>query len=141
MNLLDRLKLLVQSTVNDALSDVVHDLVGEDQRRSDVRQRGVAAGGLNPNSTTGDFFESNADPDNDGYTHLEDYLTLMAKPHLECLVSKSVDGDLRVLTKGFTASPVHSVSAPSVGTVSVSSVDPSESPAIVPPRVSVAPTM
>jgi hypothetical protein len=34
--------------------------------------------GLNPNSPPNDFSDSNADPDGDGYTHLEDYLNELA---------------------------------------------------------------
>jgi hypothetical protein len=37
--------------------------------------------GSNPNSASGDFSDSNADPDKDGYTALEDYLEWMAVPH------------------------------------------------------------
>ena len=37
--------------------------------------------GSNPNSTVGDFSDSNADPDKDGYTALEDYLEWMSVPH------------------------------------------------------------
>lgn len=37
--------------------------------------------GSNPNSTAGDFSDSNADPDHDGYTALEDYLEWMSVPH------------------------------------------------------------
>lgn len=37
--------------------------------------------GSNPNSTAGDFSDSNADPDKDGYTALEDYLEWMSLPH------------------------------------------------------------
>lgn len=34
--------------------------------------------GLNPHSPRGDFSEASADPDGDGYTHLEDYLNELA---------------------------------------------------------------
>lgn len=47
MNLLDRLKLLVQSTVNEA----VHDLVGDDQRRSDTRKGSTTDRSVNSAST------------------------------------------------------------------------------------------
>jgi hypothetical protein len=36
--------------------------------------------GLNPRSPRGDFSETNADPDADGYTQLEDYLNSLATP-------------------------------------------------------------
>lgn len=38
---------------------------------------------LNPNSPEGDFSDSNADDDRDGYTNLEEYLHWMATPHYE----------------------------------------------------------
>lgn len=37
--------------------------------------------GLNPNSPAGDFSDSNGDPDGDGYTHLDDYLNSLTRPH------------------------------------------------------------
>ena len=73
--------------------------------------------GLNPNSAVGDFSESNADPDGDGYTRLDDYLTWMGRPHVECLVDSHVDVDLSRLTTGYTSTPVHGVSGASVGAV------------------------
>jgi hypothetical protein len=36
---------------------------------------------LNPVSPGGDFSDSNADPDGDGYSNLEDYLNWVAAPH------------------------------------------------------------
>jgi hypothetical protein len=41
----------------------------------------------------------------------------MARPHVECLVGRSVDVDLGGMTTGYTSAPVHSVSGPSVGSV------------------------
>jgi len=58
--------------------------------------------GFNPNSASGDFSESNVDPDGDGYTAFEDYLNWMAAPHSDCNVSSFVDIDLTALTCGFT---------------------------------------
>ena len=37
--------------------------------------------GTNPAGDIGDFSDSNADPDGDGYTRLDDYLEWMARPH------------------------------------------------------------
>ncbi len=37
--------------------------------------------GTDPDSPVGDFSEANADPENDGFTRLEDYLNWMAGPH------------------------------------------------------------
>ncbi len=75
--------------------------------------------GLNPNSVAGDFSESNADPDGDGYTRLDDYLAWMAKPHVECLTGHAVDIDLSQLTTGYTSLPVHAVSGASAGSAQV----------------------
>jgi Bacterial Ig domain len=75
--------------------------------------------GSNSQSPAGDFSDSNADPENDGYTRLDDYLAWMARPHLECLVDRSVDCDLRALTLGFTAAPVHTITAANGGTAQV----------------------
>jgi hypothetical protein len=72
---------------------------------------------LNPQSPTGDFGETNADPDGDGYTRLDDYLAWMARPRVECLVGKLVDVDLSVLTVGYTSGPIRVVSGASAGTV------------------------
>ncbi len=74
--------------------------------------------GTNPNSAPGDFSDSNADPDGDGYSHLEDYLNWLAAPHVDCLASASVDVDLTSLTRGFTNSgPVYTLFNPTNGTV------------------------
>jgi hypothetical protein len=55
--------------------------------------------GSNPNSAQGDFTESNADPDKDGYTALEDYLEWMSVPHF--YLKKSVSDTIEL--SGFTA--------------------------------------
>ena len=77
--------------------------------------------GLNKNSTAGDFTEANADPDNDGYTQLEDYLNWIASPNTQVAKNASVQIDLSQLTRGYTASPVHAVSTPQNGTVTLGS--------------------
>ncbi len=61
--------------------------------------------GSNPESGPGDFSDSNADPDRDGYTALEDYLEWMALPHfyLEEGVSDTIE------LSGFTAGYVDPV--------------------------------
>jgi hypothetical protein len=76
--------------------------------------------GTNPNSASGDFSDSNADPDGDGYSNLENYLNWLAAPHVNCGRNASVDVDLTTLTRGFTnASPAYAVSNPTNGTVSL----------------------
>ena len=67
--------------------------------------------GTNPNSAPGDFSDSNADPDGDGYSNLEDYLNWLASPHVDCVASTNVDVDLTQLSRGFTnLSPAYVVS-------------------------------
>ncbi|MEK7949831.1 Ig-like domain-containing protein [Luteolibacter soli] len=68
--------------------------------------------GTNPSSPTGDFSDANADPENDGYTRLCDYLAWMALPRLVVAPGEAVMLDLSTLTKGYTTSPVRSVQLP-----------------------------
>jgi hypothetical protein len=75
--------------------------------------------GTNPNSPPGDFSDSNADPDGDGYSNLEDYLNWLAAPHLFCDTNSFVDVDLSQFTLGFTNLPVHAVSSPTNGAVAL----------------------
>ena len=65
--------------------------------------------GLDPASAAGDFTDSNADPDGDGFTHLEDYLNWMAGPKAECAAGESVVIDLNELSRGYTDQPVFTV--------------------------------
>jgi hypothetical protein len=73
--------------------------------------------GTNPNSAPGDFSDSNADPDGDGYSNLEAYLNWLAAPHGTCTQDSYLDVDLSQLTVGFTNQPVYSVFSPTNGTV------------------------
>lgn len=75
---------------------------------------------LNPRSPAGDFAETNADADGDGWTHLEDYLNWMAKPHLACRPGSSVQFEAARLTRGFTLKPVHAVTGAVNGTATLS---------------------
>jgi len=66
--------------------------------------------GLNPNSTIGDFSDSNGDPDNDGYTNLDDYLSYLADggsqlAYWKCTKSLLADfnGDCQVDFRDFAA--------------------------------------
>src|SRR5262249_34960078 len=72
----------------------------------------------NPNSAPGDFSDSNADPDGDGYTNLEDYLNWLAGIHALCNQNGFVDLDLSVYAAGLHT-PVYAVSAPTNGTVAL----------------------
>lgn len=76
--------------------------------------------GTNPASTAGDFSESNADLDGDGYTNLEDYLNWKATPHHECAAGSSIDIDLHALARGYLAtSPVFTFLGQTQGTVAL----------------------
>jgi len=77
------------------------------------------AKGLNPHSATGDFSDSNGDPDGDGYTNLEDYLNWLAMPHYESNELAPIEVNLKQLTKGYTKSPVYTISKISNGTVTM----------------------
>jgi len=61
--------------------------------------------GLNPNSAPGDFSDSNADTDRDGFTQLDNYLQWMAEPHFFSIGGEPVRIDLKELAKGFSSSP------------------------------------
>ena len=63
--------------------------------------------GLDPNSKSGDFSDSNADPDGDGYTQLDDYLQWMAKPHAFTNPGMSMTIDLGQAFVGYTSSPAY----------------------------------
>jgi hypothetical protein len=76
--------------------------------------------GLNPNSPSGDFSDSNSDPDGDGYLNLEDYLNWLAAPHVDGTRNINVDVDLTQFTRGFTNNtPTYAVSNPTNGTVTL----------------------
>ena len=76
--------------------------------------------GLNPNSPANNFSDSNADPDGDEYTNLEDYLNWMAALHFDCTNGTPLDIDLRVFTRGFTNNtPIYTVSAATNGSITL----------------------
>ncbi len=75
--------------------------------------------GLNPNSPEGDFSDSNADDDRDGYTNLEEYLHWMATPHYETNSGETVDIDLAAYTRGFEKSPAYTVAKMENGTATI----------------------
>ena len=81
------------------------------------RQRGT-----NPMSTppSGNFVDTNADPDGDGYTNLDDYTQWMAKPHFFTTPGASVTIDLARTFAGYTSSPSYSSSAAMNGVVTIS---------------------
>lgn len=66
--------------------------------------------GTSPNSPAGDFTDSNADPDGDGYTALEDYLNFLAEPHVIIKTEADTTIDMSSLFAGYTASPAFTIS-------------------------------
>ncbi|MFC2137799.1 T9SS type A sorting domain-containing protein [Bacteroidota bacterium] len=66
--------------------------------------------GLDTNSASGDFSESNADYDKNGYTNLEEFLHWMGSPHYFIENGENIDIDLAIYTRGFTNIPVYTVS-------------------------------
>jgi len=77
--------------------------------------------GLNANSAPGDFYDSNGDPDGDGYTYLEDYLNWLAKPNYSCTNGTPLNVELTQYTRGFTnVSPAYAVWGASGGAVGLS---------------------
>ncbi|MGC4071078.1 MAG: hypothetical protein QM760_00885 [Nibricoccus sp.] len=75
--------------------------------------------GTNPLSAANDFSDTNADPDANGYTHLEEYLHWLTIQKAEVAQGGSVDIDLAALTRGYTASPVFTFGSVTGGTVSL----------------------
>lgn len=71
--------------------------------------------GTDPMASGTGFSDTNADPDGDGFTLMDDYLAWMALPRWRCRVGGSVDVDLSSLTAGFTMGPVYSVLEVSAG--------------------------
>lgn len=57
--------------------------------------------GSNPNSNKGDYFDSNADEDKDGYTALEDYLEWMSVPHFFLKANEQKSVELSGFTLGY----------------------------------------
>ena len=66
--------------------------------------------GTSPNSSAGDFSDSNADTDKNGYTNLEEYLQWMMLPHYEAKQSTNMDIDLGQYSSGYTSTPVFTLS-------------------------------
>lgn len=58
--------------------------------------------GTNPESAGGDFSDTNADTDKDGFTNLDNYLEWMATYHLSIAEGKTINIDLKKLSRGYT---------------------------------------
>ncbi|AXB59041.1 T9SS C-terminal target domain-containing protein [Flavobacterium fluviale] len=59
--------------------------------------------GTNINSAIGDFSDTNADPDLDGYTNLDNYLQWISLPHYESPEGTKIDINIQKLSRGFTS--------------------------------------
>lgn len=66
--------------------------------------------GTNANSAIGDFSDSNADIDQDGYTNLDNYLQWMALPHYESPNGNKIDINIQKLSRGFTSGVSYAIS-------------------------------
>ncbi|OOV16385.1 pectate lyase [Flavobacterium sp. LM4] len=75
--------------------------------------------GTNTNSGTGDFSDSNADTDLDGYTNLDKYLQWMSLPHYDSPTGNKVDVHLQKISRGFTNGVNYSLSNPVNGNVTL----------------------
>lgn len=75
--------------------------------------------GTNPKGATGDFSESNADPDGDGYTNLEDYLNWLAIPHAIVDKNRKATFNVKFLSRGFQKSPSYAAVANTCATSTI----------------------
>lgn len=67
--------------------------------------------GTNVHSAPGDFSDTNADRDHDGFTNLDEYLNWLSTTHFTVQPGKSLTIDLKTLTRGYTDKPVYAISA------------------------------
>ncbi|MEI6950305.1 T9SS type A sorting domain-containing protein [Paraflavisolibacter sp. H34] len=79
---------------------------------------------LNVNSLAGDFSDSNADADHDGFTNLDDYLEFMGGDHQVTAAGKKVTIDLKQLTRGYSKSPVFTIDNEVNGTATMTPAKP-----------------
>lgn len=77
--------------------------------------------GTNVNSAIGDFSNSNADEDQDGYTNLDNYLQWMSLPHYESPAGAKINIDIQKLSRGFTSGVSYSISNAVNGSTNLSS--------------------
>jgi hypothetical protein len=66
--------------------------------------------GTSTDSAPADFSDADSDPDDDGFTALDDYLHWLASIHVNCITDSHVDLDLAPHTRGYTVSPVFTFS-------------------------------
>ncbi len=77
--------------------------------------------GLNPKSPEGDFSDTNADTDKDGFTQLDDYLHWMAQPHFFVKKNELFSFSLKPYFKGYELKPVFKCSNVKNGNISLKS--------------------
>ena len=63
-------------------------------------------------SAAGDYSDSHADNNNDGFSTLEDYLAFMASPNKILKPGEVTDIDLKAMFAGYTQSPMYTVDDP-----------------------------
>ncbi len=71
--------------------------------------------GTNPNTGAGDFTDTNADLEGDGYTELERYLDFMAQPHVFLIPGASETVNMASLFAGYTNQPAYAVEVVGTG--------------------------
>lgn len=77
--------------------------------------------GTNINSAPNDFSDANADDNLDGYTNLDYYLQWMNTPHYSTETGAMISIDLYELSRGFTNSPIYSISNVLNGSINLDS--------------------
>lgn len=77
--------------------------------------------GTNTNSGTGDFSDSNADTDLDGYTNLDTYLHWMSLPHYDSPDGSKISINIQKLSRGFTSGVNYSLSNVANGNATLNS--------------------
>lgn len=87
----------------------VHRAAGWDRDHDGLPDWWETLHGLDPRSAPGDFSDSNADPDRDGFTRLDDYLAWLALPRFETERNEPLYLEPGPLTRGFTDAPRYTV--------------------------------
>jgi hypothetical protein len=72
-----------------------------------------------PLSPAGDYTDTNADPDRDGDTLMEDYLEYMATPHYTTQKNRQIAIELSQYTRGYTHDPVYTLETAGNGTTTI----------------------
>ncbi|MCK9300807.1 MAG: thrombospondin type 3 repeat-containing protein, partial [Bacteroidales bacterium] len=75
--------------------------------------------GSNPHSPKGDFSDSNADPDMDGFTALEDYLEWMSVPHIILDKNQDLSLDLSEFALAFNNKAEYSLAGEALAEIQI----------------------